>query len=472
MVELKSVAPQAKPAPAAVELKPATKPADSKPAPKAAPKSAPRAAAPKPAPKAARPKTAPKATETQAAATNDRPLPEKFAALGLSDEPLKALRDLGFDTPTPIQEKAIPPGLAGRDVVGQARTGTGKTAAFMLPALARTPAGGGTTTLVLAPTRELAIQVRQQTEELSRYLKVRTALIYGGVSFDRQRAALAQGVEIIVGTPGRVLDLFRQRTFDLSKIERVVLDECDRMFDLGFRPDIYRVLRATEPSRKQLLLFSATIDDHVLRIANQFMKDPEVIHTASGELTVDKVDQYYCSVAHQKKSDLIADLIKVEEEKGGLTQAIVFCRTKRGCDKLAKRLNKMGLPAQAIHGDLRQSQRERVLNDLRQKKVKLLIATDVAARGLDIPSISHVFNHDIPEYPEDYVHRVGRTARMGARGVAYTLVAPDQGPFLTQIEKLTNVLLEEYVHTDFDAGVVAHPEPKVKGTGTILYSSH
>jgi ATP-dependent RNA helicase DeaD len=219
-----------------------------------------------------------------------------------------------------------------------------------------------------------------------------------------------------------------------------------------------------------LLLFSATVGEDVLKIASRFMNDPEIIYTAPEKLTVDNVDQYYCPVHPRKKSALLAELIRREEAKGQLTQAIVFSRTKRGCDKLATTLRKMGLPAHPIHGDLRQRQRERVLQDLREQKVRLLVATDVAARGLDVQGISHVFNFDIPEYPEDYVHRVGRTARMGARGVAYTLVAPEQGHFLTEIEKLANVMLEEHIVEGF-TGIdhVAQPEPK--GTGAILFSS-
>jgi superfamily II DNA/RNA helicase len=330
---------------------------------------------------------------------------------------------------------------------------------------------GATTSLVLTPTRELAIQVRGEIERLGRYTPLRTALIYGGVSFDGQRRALADGVEIIVGTPGRVLDLYRQGIFKLQFIERIVLDECDRMFDLGFRPDIERVLRATKPKRQQLLLFSATIDQNVLRIADSHMSKPEIVKTVPEKLTVDNVDQFYVSIAPDRKRSLLAELIRCEEKRGGFSQAIVFSRTKKGCERLSKDLRKLGLPAQEIHGDLRQKARERVINDLREKKIQLLVATDVAARGLDVSGISHIFNYDIPEYPEDYVHRIGRTARMGARGRAFTLVTADQGHFLTQIEKLTNVLIEEMVIEGFTAGVPRASVPKTQGTGKVLFDS-
>ncbi|GIW72928.1 MAG: ATP-dependent RNA helicase RhlE [Planctomycetota bacterium] len=420
-----------------------------------------------PATPAGRPASAPPGSTAGAAG-------EGFGALGLPPALLRAVAELGFRTPTPIQQRAIPPALAGRDVVGQARTGTGKTAAFGLPLLARLEPGAAQAALVLAPTRELARQVADHLEMLARHTAFRVALVYGGVSYEQQRRALAAGAEIVVGTPGRVLDLERQRVLELGQLRVVVLDECDRMFDLGFRPDIERVLRASAPGREQLLLFSATIDEAVLRVAHRYMREPVIVRTAPEQrLTVDEVEQHFCVVARERKTALLAELIRRERAQGALQQAIVFARTKSGCDRLAQRLNKLGLHAHPIHGDLRQERRERVLRQLRARRVQLLVATNVAARGLDIEGVSHVFNYDVPEYPEDYVHRVGRTARMGARGKAFTLVEPGQGRLLDQIEKLTGVQLQELRIAGFDHGLEPGraAEPGRPASGTILYRS-
>jgi ATP-dependent RNA helicase DeaD len=400
--------------------------------------------------------------------------PAAFRALGLPDTLLRGLAEIGFEEPTPIQLHAIKPALEGRDLVGQARTGTGKTAAFGLPMLARTVPGEPHSALVLAPTRELAHQVCDALEDFAKYSGLRMALIYGGVSYTGQKRALASGAEVIVGTPGRILDLHGQGVLKLSQVKIVVLDECDRMFDLGFRPDIIKVLRHSKPSREQLLLFSATIDGNVQHLAQRFMTEPTTIETIAETLTVDQVEQHYCVVSPKRKTALIAELIRREEASGELEQAIVFCRTKSGCDRLAKRLQKQGLRAHAIHGDLRQPQRERVLQALRERKVKLLIATNVAARGLDVGGISHVFNYDVPEYSEDYVHRIGRTARMGAKGKAYTLVEPGQGGLVDEIEKLTGALVREMRVEGFDMGLTGRTQRALENvSGTILFrSSH
>jgi ATP-dependent RNA helicase DeaD len=397
-------------------------------------------------------------------------LPEGFAAIGLGEPLLRALRHAGFEAPTPIQERAIPEALAGRDVIGQAKTGTGKTAAFGLPILSRTRAGGGTRALVVTPTRELALQVRTELERLGRYTSLRTAAIYGGVPLEGQRRALAEKREVLVGTPGRLLDHARRGSLDLGEIEIVVLDECDRMFDLGFRPDIERILRGCT-GRKQLLLFSATVGEDVLRLAARYTENPVELYTAPETLTVDAVTQSFLSVAKDRKVSALVALIRRENPK----QAIIFCRTKIGCEKLAKRLHAEGVTAEELHGDLRQEKRERILRKVRDGEVTLLVATDVAARGLDIPTITHIFNYDIPEYPEDYVHRIGRTARMGAVGCAITLVEPGQGRLLTEIEKLTNVEVKEIrvagVEPPGPAAGPEAPKPRQTGTGEILFSN-
>ncbi len=473
------------------DLKPVDRPPHAKPKPGRAPAPAPaRLPAPAPAPALAPalppqpvpvPAPAP-APDTEPEAEREPPseriergegrLPEGFARLGIVEPLLRALRHAGFEAPTEIQDAAIPEALAARYVVGQAKTGTGKTAAFGLPLLQRIMHGEAKRAIILAPTRELALQVRDELERYLRYAKIKTVAVYGGVPLDGQRKRLAEGVEVIVGTPGRVLDVARRGWLDLGSIEIVVLDECDRMFDLGFRPDIEKILRQLT-AMKQLLLFSATINDDVERLCERYSKDPVRLSTIPETLTVDQVDQRFYTVAKDRKRTMLIELVK----RLNPGQALVFVRTKIGCEKLAKGLNDAGVKAAELHGDLRQERRERILKKFRDREIALLCATDVAARGLDIPSISHVFNYDIPEYPEDYVHRVGRTARMGATGHAVTLIQPDQGAFLTDIEKLTNVLVREEKLPDFDAGLTgatsteAPKKPRQTGTGGVLFST-
>jgi ATP-dependent RNA helicase DeaD len=395
--------------------------------------------------------------------------PESFARLGIREPFLRALRALEFTQPTPIQEAAIPPALEGRDVVGQARTGTGKTAAFALPILERVFPGEGPQALILAPTRELAAQVSAEVERLARYDDVRSAPVYGGVSFDGQRRALARGAEIVVGTPGRILDHARRGTLDLGAFSIVVIDECDRMFDLGFRPDIERILDRTT-GRRQLLLFSATVEGELLKIVARHMRDPVVVRTVPEKLTVDEVEQRFVTVARDRKVAALMRLLRDERP----AQAIIFTRTKRGAERLARRLDEEGVTVEELHGDLLQERRERVLKQFRAGSVRLLVATDVAARGLDIPTVSHVINYDMPDEAEAYVHRVGRTARMGALGKAITLVEPGQGGLLTAVEKLTNVEVKESHLDGFDAGALAAPprrQPVAVSAGTVLVST-
>jgi ATP-dependent RNA helicase DeaD len=397
-------------------------------------------------------------------------LPEGFAKLGVKEPLLRALRHAGFEAPTEIQEAAIPVALLGKDVVGQARTGSGKTAAFGLPTLQRILNGEVARAIILTPTRELCVQVRDEIERFAGKSRIRASAIYGGVPLEGQRAQVAEGREILVGTPGRVLDLARRGWLDLGAIQVVVLDECDRMFDLGFRPDIERIMRQIT-AKEQLLLFSATINQDVEALCERYAKEPTRISTIPEKLTVDEVEQHFYTVAKDRKRSLLIELIRRLDPP----QALVFVRTRIGCEKLAKALSDQGVRCAELHGDLRQEKREKVLDRFREGKITLLIATDVAARGLDILTITHVFNYDIPEYAEDYVHRIGRTARMGSSGKAVTLVEPGQGAFLTEIEKLTNVLVKEEVIEGFDAGLsgasAPAKKPRATGTGAVLFST-
>jgi ATP-dependent RNA helicase DeaD len=365
----------------------------------------------------------------------------EFAKFPVSKKILRALHEIGFKTPTEIQSRVIPIALDGRDVVGQARTGTGKTAAFAVPILdrhCRDPRTGSRSprALILAPTRELALQIEEQFQKIGRHTGCRSVPVYGGASMEPQLRALKSGADVIIGTPGRVMDHVRRGTLKLDAIEVFVLDEADRMFDLGFRDDIYWVARRLPEGKRQTMLLSATMPEEVLKLAKQVTAAPELVYTTQGEetLTVDTVDQSYVAVDQERKLELLAALVVRENPEKG----IVFTRTKRGADRVAARLRERGVDAEEIHGDLRQKRRESILKAFRDNRLHLLIATDVAARGLDIDNVTHIFNHDIPENPEDYVHRIGRTARMGKKGRAITFVTRADGPFLTDIEKLIN----------------------------------
>jgi superfamily II DNA/RNA helicase len=368
-----------------------------------------------------------------------------FAQFPISKLLLRALSEIGFTAPTEIQTRVIPIALSGRDVVGQARTGTGKTAAFAIPILEKllaragaAPKGDGRMpkALILAPTRELALQVEGEFVKIGKYTQCRSVPVYGGASMEPQLRALRNGADVIVGTPGRVMDHVRRGTLKLDQIEFFVLDEADRMFDLGFRDDIYWVARRLPENGRQTMLLSATMPDEVLKLAKQVTAEPELVYTASplDTLTVDTVSQGYVAVDHERKTDCLLALVAKEDPAKG----IVFTRTKRGADRVALKLRDKGFDAEEIHGDLRQSRREQILARFRKGDLHLLIATDVAARGLDIDGVTHIFNYDIPENPEDYVHRIGRTARMGKDGRAITFVTREDGLSLTEIEKLIN----------------------------------
>jgi ATP-dependent RNA helicase DeaD len=354
--------------------------------------------------------------------------------MGLSPSMLKALTHALYVTPTPIQAAFIPQALDGLDVIGQAKTGTGKTAAFGIPVIEMLESRGrGPQALILAPTRELTQQIVGELQKLTLDTQVSVCGTYGGEPIDRQIRALARGVDLVVGTPGRLLDHIERRTLYLGDIVHVVLDEADRMLDIGFRPDIERILRKL-PTPRQTMLLSATINSDVRRLAQRYMYEPIEVNLSRDEPSVDTIQQFYVSVSTERKFDLLMLLLKRDRPR----QCIVFTRTKRGADRLADRLHKMIKGVSAIHGDLPQSTRDRVMKGFRVGQIPVLVATDVVGRGIDVEGISHVINYDMPDDPENYVHRIGRTGRMGKDGVAYLFVCPDQGEPLTAIENLTN----------------------------------
>jgi ATP-dependent RNA helicase DeaD len=370
---------------------------------------------------------------------------------------LAALEKAGYIEPTPIQAGLIPRALEGVDLLGQARTGTGKTAAFVIPILERldpSRRGHEPQALVLVPTRELAVQVREEVVKLSHGRKIHSVAVYGGKPIRGQIEKLARGAEVVIGTPGRVLDHMGRGTLKLDGLRVVVLDEADRMLDIGFRPDIEKILRRC-PRSRQTLLLSATVPPPVERLARSYMRDPESLNFSPTDISVDTIEQFYCTVDAERKFDLLEHLVKRDNPR----QAIVFCRTKRGTDKVERRLTKRFDKVACIHGDLAQSVRDRVMAAFREGKVRILVATDVVGRGIDVTSISHIFNYDIPQFCDDYVHRVGRAGRMGREGVAFTFVTPEEGGELTRIEMRIDRLLKRDDVPGFVA--VASPRPGV-----------
>lgn len=361
---------------------------------------------------------------------------------------LRALAQAGYEYPTPIQAGLIPLALQGIDVVGQARTGTGKTAAFAIPILERLHLGKDVhhpQALILVPTRELAVQVRDEVLKLAAGRRVHCVAVYGGKPIRQQMEKLRKGAQIVVGTPGRVLDHLARGTIDLSRLRVVVLDEADRMLDIGFRPDIERILKRC-PASRQTLLLSATVPPPIAKLAERYMRQPQTINFSPQDIAVDTIEQFYFTVDPDRKFDLLLRLLAREQPQ----QAIIFCRTKRGTEKVYQRLSKKLPQVACIHGDMPQSARDRVMAAFRSGEVKLLVATDVVGRGIDVSSISHIINYDIPTFCDDYVHRVGRTGRMGREGVAFTFVAPGEGPELTRIEQRINRLLVRDEIKDFE----------------------
>ncbi|MFQ5401013.1 MAG: DEAD/DEAH box helicase [Anaerolineae bacterium] len=355
----------------------------------------------------------------------------EFTALNLRPQLTQAISELGFTEPTPIQTAVIPPMLAGQDIIGQAQTGTGKTAAFALPMLHNlVPGQKQVQGLIVAPTRELALQVARAVHDYGRLLDMRALAIYGGTPYGRQKNRLKKGVDIVVGTPGRLLDLIKQKALDLSHVRTVVLDEADEMLSMGFIEDIKTILQET-PDGRQTALFSATLPPAIRSLAKRYLRDPQTITIARKQRTVSSIEQRYYLVNGKDKLAALTRLFEIE----AISSALIFAQTRVGTGDLANELSVRGFPAEALNGDLSQDARERVLNRFRNKQISVLVATDVAARGLDIDDISHVFNFDLPRDPEVFVHRVGRTGRAGKTGIAISLVTPKEQWRLRKIEQ-------------------------------------
>lgn len=378
-----------------------------------------------------------------------------FEQLGLSSEILRAVTDEGYMNPTPIQAQVIPSILAGKDVMASAQTGTGKTAGFTLPLLYHLQAHANSSTsparhpvraLIMAPTRELAMQIDESVRKYGKYLALRTTVVYGGVNIEPQIAELRAGVEILVATPGRLLDLVEHKVVNFSKTEILVLDEADRMLDMGFLPDIKRVL-ALLPSQRKSLMFSATFSNEIKKLADSLLKQPIRIEMAAQNTVNESISHVVHRIKPEGKFALLLHLAKQQD----LKQALVFVKTKHGASQLAKMLSRHEISALAIHGDKNQQQRTQALSEFKHGDVQILVATDVAARGIDIEKLSHVVNYELPGNPEDYVHRIGRTGRAGSKGKAISLVSEHEAELLANIEKLLNTRLETEQVAGFDA---------------------
>ncbi|WP_299467304.1 DEAD/DEAH box helicase [uncultured Gimesia sp.] len=393
-----------------------------------------------------------------------------FAELGLDDHLIKHLSEVGYVTPSPIQVELIPIAVTGQDCIGQARTGTGKTAAFSLPILQqidlRRP---GAQALILAPTRELSEQVAEEIRKLCPDKTLNLAVLVGGKPVRPQENQLKKGAQIAVGTPGRVIDHINRGNLKLNTLKYIVLDEADRMLDIGFRPDIEKILRKC-PTERQTLLLSATLPPPVERLAQRYMQNPVMIDLSDNKVSVDAIDQYYITVDPNRKIKLLTQLLFQERPK----QTIVFTRTKRGADKLDRIFSKKLKDVAAIHGDLPQTKRDRVLKKFREGKIRLLIATDVMGRGIDVSGISHIINFDIPEFSDDYVHRIGRVGRLSSdqKGAAFTFVAPDEGEQLTNIENRINHMIAEFRVDNFEAYKPQKPRKKIEKVSHLGNTEH
>ncbi len=372
--------------------------------------------------------------------TKETKIAEDFESLGLAAPLLQAISDTGYTAPTPIQAQAIPIALTGIDLMAGAQTGTGKTAAFTLPILnsllpmastSTSPAKHPVRALILAPTRELAIQVEENIKTYAKNTNLRSLCVFGGVDIRKQTPALKTGIEVLVATPGRLLDHVEQKTVQLNQVRFLVLDEADRMLDMGFMPDLKRIL-ALLPKKRQTLMFSATFSKEIKKLSDEFLSNPALIEVARSNATNDNVQQKAYAVAQKDKEPLLAQLLKEDAEK----QVIVFTKTKLTANRLSRALVRDGIAADAIHGDKTQKERIAALDAFKEGSVKALVATDVAARGLDISDLPMVINYEIPSAPEDYVHRIGRTGRAGASGVAISLVSEDEEKYFEEIEKL------------------------------------
>jgi len=403
----------------------------------------------------------------------------QFDALGLAPELVKALTASGYTTPTPIQTQAIPVALAGSDLMAGAQTGTGKTAAFALPLLQKllplanssaSPAKHPVRALILTPTRELAIQVEESVKAYAKHTPLRSLVVYGGVDIKTQTPQLKTGVEILVATPGRLLDHIEQKTLQLNAVQTLVLDEADRMLDMGFMPDLRRIL-ALLPKQRQNLMFSATFSNEIKKLADEFLTNPQLIEVARSNATNDNVAQKVYPVEQSDKERLLIQILKESDTK----QVIIFTKTKITASRLSRSLTKEGILADAIHGDKSQQERIKALDAFKAGTVTALVATDVAARGLDISELPMVINYEIPSAPEDYVHRIGRTGRAGALGVAISLVSPEEEKYLLEIEKLIKRQIPKEIiaiekakpnytskSTNFETARSTRPAPKKK----------
>lgn len=361
-----------------------------------------------------------------------------FAELHLSKELQKAIAEMGFEEPTPIQSCTIPPIMEGKDVIGQAYTGTGKTAAYGIPTLEKIdPKEHSIQSIILCPTRELAIQVSEELKRLSLYKKgVRILPIYGGQPIERQITALRQGVHIIIGTPGRVMDHMRRRTLSLAAVRLVILDEADEMLDMGFRDDIETILKVI-PRQRQVVLFSATMPQGILDITKRFQKNPEMVKVTHRQMVVPGIEQFYLEVPERMKLELLTRLI----DQNNFTSSLIFCNTKRKVDDLVNAIQVRGYSVEGLHGDMSQSQREKVMGSFRKGEIEILVATDVAARGIDVEGIEAVFNYDVPQDEEYYVHRIGRTGRMGRSGRAFTFVSGKDVQKMRDIQRYTQATI-------------------------------
>lgn len=386
-----------------------------------------------------------------------------FTELALSPRLLQTLTELGYETPTPIQASAIPVILAGRDLMAGAQTGTGKTAAFVLPILQQlltmpreADEGRPIRALVLVPTRELAVQVHESVLRYGKDTGLTSALVYGGVSIAAQVEALKNGVDLLIATPGRLLDHLRQGALSLSRLGHLVFDEADRMLDMGFMDEIKALLRQI-PADRQTLLFSATCDDNLFALSRVLLRDPELVEVATRNTTAAEVEQRIYAVDGDRKLALVEHLLKVK----GWAPALIFSRTRQGADQLAQRLGKAGINALAFHGDLSQGAREKVLQEFKAGSLQALVATDVAARGLDIQELNYVINLEFPHQPEDYVHRIGRTGRAGNKGLAITLFSSEDAPLLEKVEAVLDTRLPQQWFPGFEPDLTrSEPEPR------------
>jgi ATP-dependent RNA helicase RhlE len=391
-----------------------------------------------------------------------------FDNLGLNERLLQGVQKMGYTEPTPIQERAIPLALEGRDIIGCAQTGTGKTAAFVLPTLQRIPHGQGTQALVVTPTRELALQIYEVATTAAKSTGHTVAAIYGGVGYEPQRKALKRGVDLLVATPGRLLDLVGSRDVDLSRVQVLVLDEADRMLDMGFWPQVRKIV-AHVPDKRQNLLFSATMDEPVLRVIASMLDNPARVDVAPPATPIEAIKQAVYPVNALQKTDLLVHLIREEE----LTRVLVFMRTKHRAERVARSLEKHAIKCAVIHGNRTQSQRQQALDGFKAGRVRVLVATDIVARGIDVDNISHVVNYDVPNNAEDYVHRIGRTARAGASGSAVTFVDGEEIEALRDIEILISSVIptEDLDGFAYTERIVPNPDRLAKRAPRPMFSS-